>query len=445
LDPRQELAAPAPARSAGEPRPTHPGAELGPYVVGAQIGRGGMGAVFEGRHKKLDRRVAIKVMDPRVGDDRWVERFVREGRTVAQLAHPHVVSVFDVGEEGGHLFLVMELLEGETLAQHVRERAPLSPHALADVMLPVLSAVSAAHEKGIIHRDLKPENIMLARRRHGELDPVVLDFGISKQLGEQDDSLTGSGALLGSVHYMAPELTRNAKLASDLSDVYALGAVLYACATGRVPFTGESVYEIMHAIATSPLPPPSAMNPSLPRELDALVLRAMARDPKARYSSVAELGNALLVFAGPKATALWSAEFAPADEPVPPAVSPSSPRRSVWPWALTALALVLVGATGLRSARREPDVASPPAVVHAAPSEGPRASSDPAPPRPAPPPAASEPPREAVVAARPASSGHAPRLLPHPRRADAPTLPSASQPHARPPDEVGTNGAPIYE
>jgi serine/threonine-protein kinase len=409
-----------------------------------------MGAVFEGRHVSLGKPVAIKVLDSRIGGNRSVARFLREGKLLAQLRHPHVVSILDVGEEKGLPFLVMELLEGETLASHVQRAGPLSPAGVADLLLPVASAVSAAHEMGIIHRDLKPENIMLARRRHGQIDPVVLDFGISKELGDDAaDGLTHSGAVLGSVHYMAPELTRNAKLASDLSDVYALGAVLYACATGRPPVTGESVYEIMHAVATAPVRAPSSLNDALPREFDALVLRAMAREPSARFDSVASLGSALLPFASAKARLAWSSEFGGEDaDPADPfaiTVGNAKKRRRL-PWIAALAMAATVGAAALvRAPHASPEA---PVAASAPPTkEAPSASMLPRA-------VAIPPPREplALVAPPPSASGsnqeHR-RVRPAPRptapRLSAPNAAASSPPSSAPREEYGTNGAPIFE
>jgi serine/threonine-protein kinase len=220
------------------------------------------------------------------------------------------VAVFDIGTHEGVPFIVMEFLEGADLATLLEQKGALKPAGLADVFLPIVSAVVTAHRVGIVHRDLKPANVVLTDRAPLGPQPVVLDFGISKILDDEDDStLTRSESLLGTVPYMAPELTKGAKFASPASDQYALGAMLYECATGHRPFNGDSYYDLMHAIITEPITPPSEIDPSLPREFDELVLRAMARDPDKRFPSVHALGRALLPFADKTAWAIWEREF----------------------------------------------------------------------------------------------------------------------------------------
>jgi serine/threonine-protein kinase len=423
-----------------------------------------MGSVFEARHRSLDKRVALKVLDARARDPRAVARFLREAHALAQLRHPNVVSVLDVGEDRGAPFLVMELLEGETLAARLRRTGRLEVAEIAEVMLPVISAISAAHEMGIVHRDLKPENVMLARRRHGAVDAVVLDFGLAKLITDDvTDGLTRSDAVLGSLHYMAPELTRSARLASDASDLYALGVMLYVCATGHPPVTGESAYEIMHAIATAPVVRPSARAPGLPMAFDGLVLRAMAREPSARHESVAALGSALLALAAPATRALWASEFAEEEPSIASKDETSSAvgRRRRWRWlggwsvaiAVAAVALgvrtMSLAATGpgarapeaheerlpseplAKAQLAEQADLSPPGVAVVQPSGEPNPPSSAAPPRPQP----------TILPRRPTK--HA---APRPSASVAPpaSVPSARAPLPEP-EELGTNDAPIYE
>jgi serine/threonine-protein kinase len=171
--------------------------------------------------------------------------------------------------------------------------------------------VAAAHDIGVVHRDLKPGNIIIAQRGRcsSAPQPVVLDFGISKTADDDDAPLTRSGSLLGTVHYMSPEQTRGAKFATPLSDQYALGVMLYECATGTLPFQGEGAYELMHAIVTAPMRPPSSINPEISAAFDAIVLRAMDRNPEKRFPSVEALGSALLSLGGRTSWILWGREF----------------------------------------------------------------------------------------------------------------------------------------
>jgi serine/threonine-protein kinase len=270
-----------------------------------------MGHVYECVHVQLHKRVAIKVLREHLLDDQViVQRFLREGRAVCHIDHLHVVAVYELGSDAEAPYLVMELLEGMHLGDKLRSHGPLPLPELVEIMLPVLSAVSAAHAAGIVHRDLKPSNIMLARARDGTIVPKVLDFGTSKlDVEDGEQLLTITGALLGTIHYMSPEQTRAPRDVDAKSDQYSLGLMLYECATGRKPFSADSSYELMHAIMTAPVAAPSALNPSLPKAFDQIVQRAMSRLPRERYPSVRALGAALIPFASAGVAQQWSAEF----------------------------------------------------------------------------------------------------------------------------------------
>jgi serine/threonine protein kinase len=272
---------------------------IGTYEIRRFLGSGATARVYECSHAALGRLVAVKVLHPHLAhQETSTARFLREGRAISRIRHPNVVQMFDIGEWEGQPYLVMELVDGEDLAKHLRDSSPLSVQAIADLLLPVIAAVGAAHDVGIVHRDLKPSNIRLSRDRLGELNPKVLDFGISKLLSSGGDSdLTETNGALGTAGYMAPEQLRNAKAADTRSDVYSLGVVLYECATGSLPFQASSQYDLMHAILTAPVTAPSALRPELPTELDAIVLRALRRDPAERFDSARDLGLALASFA----------------------------------------------------------------------------------------------------------------------------------------------------
>jgi CRP-like cAMP-binding protein/tRNA A-37 threonylcarbamoyl transferase component Bud32 len=294
-----------------------PGAVFGRYTITRGIGHGGMAAVYEARHTDLHKRVALKVLH------RWlalrtdvVQRFVLEARAASRLSHPHVVGITDIGAIDGIPFMAMDFLEGEELAAVIDRSGQLPVARIADVLLPILSAVAAIHEAGILHRDLKPDNIFLARRRpHGE-HPMLLDFGISKveSVGTAQP-LTAAGEVLGTPPYMSPEqVLRGMEHFDARSDQYALGVVLYECATGAVPYRNDaSLHALMAAIAQGGAPPVSSKNPSVPPAFDAIVTRAMSLRPEDRFLSILDLGQALLPFAGALTQALWTDEFGAPD------------------------------------------------------------------------------------------------------------------------------------
>ena len=199
----------------------------------------------------------------------------------------------------------MELLAGEDLAHRLERTGPMAPRELVDLMLPVCSALVAAHDAGIVHRDLKPQNIFLARARSG-VGPKVLDFGISKSSDtDASSSLTNTGSVIGTPHYLAPEQIKDARSASAASDQYSIGVILYRCLSNANPFEGESLFAILQAIVMDKPMPLRERRPELPEGLVRVVERAMNPLPWERFASVRDLGRALLPFASPKARAIW--------------------------------------------------------------------------------------------------------------------------------------------
>jgi serine/threonine protein kinase len=223
---------------------------LGRYDLGREIGRGAMGCVYEATHRALGKQVAIKRCHPHLAvEPDGLFRFPGEGRAIAQVHHAHIVEVFDLVEDDGVPYLVMELLEGRTLAEHLIHSGALALPEVVDLALPLVSALSAAHATGVVHRDIKPSNVFL--RRGFLAEPCIVDFGVSKNAARGEAyALTQAGTIVGSYPYFSPDHTRGAQSVTAQSDLYSLAVVLYECVTGARPFRGDSAYEVMHAIAT---------------------------------------------------------------------------------------------------------------------------------------------------------------------------------------------------
>ncbi len=276
---------------------------VGQYELLRCIGQGGTGIVYEAVHTALGRRVALKLLHaraPGVDARKANARFLREGRAAAQIRHPHVVDVYDFGVANDFTFLVMELVEGESLAQLLRAERKLPLERAVEVLLPILSAAAELHAGGIVHRDIKPANILLARGP--SVCPKLADFGVSR-FDDGSPEITDSGAMLGTIEYMAPELIRAKSSADERSDQYSLGVTLYECTTGQKPFEGSSPYDLMQAIVGAAVAAPSVREPSLPKSFDDVVLRAMHWDREQRFSCIDELSEALLPFANEAAAA----------------------------------------------------------------------------------------------------------------------------------------------
>jgi serine/threonine-protein kinase len=261
----------------------------GRYELIREIARGGMAIVWEAKDALLDRHVALKLLTPQLGDDlEFLERFRREARAAAKLSHPNIVPIFDVGEDAEtHTpFIVMELVEGGNLKDRIRAAAPLSNDEVRSIGVALASTLEYAHRRGIIHRDVKPQNVLLG----DDGRPRLTDFGIAQAMSST--GLTRTGAVMGSVHYLAPELVRG-RQALPQSDVYALGAVLYEMATGRVPFEGETDLAIAVAHVEETPAAPRALNAHLAPDLERSILRALAKSPEQRFLSATELASEL--------------------------------------------------------------------------------------------------------------------------------------------------------
>ncbi|KQX53736.1 serine/threonine protein kinase [Streptomyces sp. Root66D1] len=256
----------------------------GRYRVDARIAVGGMATVYRAVDTRLDRVLALKVMHPALATDAaFVERFIREAKSVARLSHPNVVGVFDQGAEGAYVYLAMEYVAGCTLRDVLRERGALAPRAALDILEPVLAALGAAHRAGFVHRDMKPENVLI-----GDDGRVkVADFGLVRAVGS---ATATTGSVLGTVSYLAPEQIEHGT-ADTRADVYACGVVLYEMLTGGKPHSGDTPAQVLYQHLHTDVPAPSAAVPGLATELDELVAAATARNPDVRpYDAVALLG-----------------------------------------------------------------------------------------------------------------------------------------------------------
>jgi serine/threonine-protein kinase len=262
----------------------------GKYAVKALLGKGGMGAVYRAENTRIGKQVAIKVLlrGHRKGSDAE-KRFIREARIAGALGHPGIVEIYDLGTlENGVPFQVMELLEGETLAARIKHEGALPIDELLDVAEQVLSALDIAHARGIIHRDLKPENVFLAVKGDAVI-AKLLDFGISKALGEETLSLTKTGMVVGTPYYLAPEQARGDAVDARC-DVWAMGVLVYEALTGRLPYRADNYNKLLVSILTTRPTPAREIRPAIPEAIEQVIQTAMSHDPEARYAN----GKAML-------------------------------------------------------------------------------------------------------------------------------------------------------
>ena len=255
------------------------GSRLGKFEVRALVGRGGMGMVYEGWDPLLERKVAIKVLAPHlVWEQDFIERFLREARGAARIKHPNIVTIYDVGREGGWYYYVMEYLDGQALVDVIRTRGALSVHDAISILRPLASALDFAHHSGLIHRDVKPANIIIDR--DGRV--TLTDFGIAR--AAQQTRLTMSGSVIGTPAYMSPEQIRGLSVDAR-SDQYSLGIVAHEMLSGLVPFRAESTLALIYKVVHEPLPPIRDVRPDLPPSVENVLARVLAREPGDRYPS----------------------------------------------------------------------------------------------------------------------------------------------------------------
>lgn len=259
----------------------------GRYRIDAPIARGGMSMVFRGVDIRLDRPVAIKVMDPKfAADPQFLSRFEFEARAVAKLKHPSLVAVYDQGVDGEHPFLIMELVEGGTLRELLRERGPMPPHAVRSVAEPVLAAIGVAHSAGLIHRDIKPENVLIS----DSAEVKIADFGLVRAVAAANT--TSASVILGTAAYLSPEQV-TAGTADSRSDVYSFGILIFELLTGQVPFTGDTSLSVAYQRIENDVPSPSEFIAGVPPEFDGLIARATNREPAHRFADANEMAAEL--------------------------------------------------------------------------------------------------------------------------------------------------------
>jgi serine/threonine-protein kinase len=450
----------------------------GKYRIIRQIGEGGMGAVFEGEALRIHRRIAVKVLFPHAGSgDELAKRFQLEAQAAGRIGSSHIVEVIDLGvlPSGSH-FMVMELLDGESLRQRIQGRGRLRPEEIYPIALQLLEGLAAAHNAGILHRDLKPDNVFLVRKPDGDF-VKLLDFGISKFGAgrgpgtSQEMSLTRTGTLLGTPYYMSPEQASGGKQVDHRADIYAVGVILYEALTGAVPFQADTFNELIFKIVLEQ--PRSALSvvPNADPYFVQLVERAMARDPNQRFQSAEELRAALVQWAS-GAPAQQGPQFATTEaHDVGPELRLSNntpgiwartgqrsedddflaPRRSRAPllWA-GALSLLVVSGVGLALALRSPGdsakdaqpssqpaptgsaLTAPPAAPPAVPAPQPSPAPEPAP-------VPAEPPP--LVQVRPPQTERSHVRTPSPV-AKTPKPPAATTAAAQPAPAVATPAPP---
>jgi len=451
--PAEDAAAPEPCADAGAgQRPAL--SSIGRYTLKQMLGQGGLGTVFEAWDPLLSRTVAVKTLQFDIDTPSRVSLdalFLNEARAAAGLSHTHIVTVHDAGLSAHGVYIAMERLRGRDLRQALQAGWRPSPAEAALLVRRVADALAYAHARGVVHCDIKPANIFLTRRDR----PKVLDFGIAR-VAHRAALPALEGVIAGSPHHQAPEQQHGGAIDAR-TDIYALGTVMYELLTGRKAFGGDSLEQILHAVSHLDPPPPHELCPAVPAELSAIAMRAMARDPDARYASAQEMALALRHWLAQQA-APASADTA-ASEPagsMPSSAAAPQRGRRLWPAAMAAAVLAVVAFFATRpapvAADAPPPQAAAPAARPAAPAPDPAA----APPERIEPVAAvalaapAEPPAQvsaepAKPAMRPAARKPAPKAAPAAAPAVAVPLPAKGQVHIAisPWGQVEVDGAAV--
>lgn len=346
-----------------------PGANVGPYQVIEQLGQGGMASVYKAYHAALDRYVALKVLHLAFNEDStFISRFQREARVVARLEHSHIVPVYDYAEQEGRPYLVMKFIEGDTLKARLNQ-GPLSAAEIEQVVDSVGSALAYAHKQGVLHRDIKPSNVLLST------DGVMYlaDFGLAR-IAQDGESTLSADSIMGTPQYISPEQAMGKKDLDNKTDIYSFGVMLYEMVVGRVPFTADTPFSIIHDHIYSPLPLPRAVNPEVPEPVERVLLKALAKDRLDRYETIEEFIHAFKqawVASGVPMQGT-SIKMRPANlkdatkaKMADPAVKteiakgPAPKRSSKWIWISGGLAFILCCLIGFVAYRNNPRVFFP--------------------------------------------------------------------------------------
>jgi len=260
----------------------------GRYQIVGELGKGSMGVVYKAYDPQIDRTIALKVLRPdRVTSKAFVERFLKEARAIGRLSHPNIVTVYDIGQDHGTVFIAMEMLEGLALSDIIRQGSvPILK--IIDIVTQVANALDYAHQRGIVHRDIKPSNIIIDSAHCVKLT----DFGIAHIEDPNMPSQTQAGEILGTPAYMSPEQVLGRPVQGS-ADIFSLGIIMYEMVSGDRPFKGENLSAIFHAITSYNPEPPHKLNPEVPKELSQLILKCLAKDPDKRFKTASELANAL--------------------------------------------------------------------------------------------------------------------------------------------------------
>lgn len=307
-----------------------PGAHFEHYVIEQEIGTGGMGVVYKANDTLLNRTVALKVLPPHLCQRReFLHRFAREARLLARIESPYVVTVHTLMDKGVGMVLVMEHLDGETLEQRLHRDGPLSVKEATHIFDQAARGVEHIHHLGIVHQDLKPANIFLTSEGHVKL----LDFGVSKLMDEQD--FEHAGTLLGTLLYISPEQIKGRQV-DQRSDIYTLGVTLFEAVTGRLPFERKTNYALMHAHVQENPPTPRQYQTEIPRELEKVILKAIAKEPQRRFQTIREFRKALLkhqrmrLSGRAPASVSPTPRLLPSGETIPAATLQPMPRQRAW-------------------------------------------------------------------------------------------------------------------